>query len=148
MFAGEKPRGSTVVLQRFACCLYMSSSLAIVLECDMSRRCSWHCEADRNQKALQVAKLSELNAQLLMDEQFSRSEALEQETARLKRELAEAEAQCVICRDAKPSKAFVPCGHVCVCIACWDGLVQSGSGRSLACPKCRREVQFSFPVFI
>ena len=51
-------------------------------------------------------------------------------------------------QDAKPSKAFVPCGHACVCIACWNGLVQSGSGRSSACPNCRREVQFSFPVFI
>ena len=115
----------------------------------MSSRYLQHGEADRNQKALQVAKVSELNLQLLMDEQFSRNEALEKETARLKRELAEAEAQCVICRDAKPSAAFVPCGHVCVCASCWDGFKQKGSGKSsLACPTCRREVQFSFSVFI
>ena len=69
--------------------------------------------------------MSELNAQLMMEDQFSLNEALVNETARLKRELAEAEAQCVICRDAKPSKAFVPCGHVCVCSSCWDGFVQT-----------------------
>ena len=92
--------------------------------------------------------MSELNAQLMMEDQFSLNEALVNETARLKRELAEAEAQCVICRDAKPSKAFVPCGHVCVCSSCWDGFGQTASGKPSVCPTCRREVEFSFSVFI
>ena len=78
-------------------------------------------------------------------EQLAVNEVLLKETARLRRELVEAEARCVICWDAKPSLAFVPCGHVCVCSSCWGGFERNGGCR---CPKCRQDVQFSFLVFI
>ena len=79
----------------------------------------------------------------IINEQLAVNEALLQETTRLKREVTQ--ALCVVCQDAKPSKAFVPCGHVCVCSSCWDSLARNGDGR---CPNCRRDVQFSFSVFI
>ena len=90
----------------------------------------------------------EQNSQQLIREQLEVNDILVQETAHLKRKFTEAregtEAQCVICRDAKPSQAFVPCGHVCACSACWDVFAQTG-GRK--CPNCRRDVEFSFSHF-
>ncbi|CAL1170155.1 unnamed protein product [Cladocopium goreaui] len=98
---------------------------------------------------LEAAKVVEQNSHHLISEQLAVNETLLQEAARLKLELkalneVETSAQCVICRDAKPSRAFVPCGHVCVCSSCWDEFDRN-SGR---CPKCRRDIQFSFSVFI
>lgn len=92
---------------------------------------------------LETAKVMEQNSKQVISEQLAVNESLLHETARLKRELneavnmAEASAQCVICRDAKPSKAFVPCGHVCVCSSCWDEFTRSSGSK---CPKCRREI--------
>eukprot|EP00435_Cladocopium_sp_Y103_P011879 s553_g3.t1 len=83
-----------------------------------------------------------MNSHQLISEQLALNEALLTETARLKRTLAEARAQCVICQDAKPSQAFVPCGHVCVCLSCWDRLAQNGG----KCPNCRQNIEFSFSV--
>jgi hypothetical protein len=104
------------------------------------------CEAEHK---LEAAKVVEQNSHHLISEQLAVNETLLQEAARLKLELkalneVETSAQCVICRDAKPSRAFVPCGHVCVCSSCWDEFDRN-SGR---CPKCRRDIQFSFSVFI
>ena len=86
------------------------------------------CEVD---KKLEAAKLAEENSYQLVSEQLGVIENLLQETARLKRELVEAGAQCVICRDSKPSRAFVPCGHVCLCSSCWDSFERNGGGRCL-----------------
>ena len=98
---------------------------------------------------LKAAKVMEQNSQQLISEQLAVNTTLLQETARLKQKLGEAaeaaQAPCVICRDAAPSRAFVPCGHVCLCSSCWARFEQNGGGR---CPKCRQDVQFSFPVFI
>eukprot|EP00435_Cladocopium_sp_Y103_P068221 s526_g31.t1 len=97
-------------------------------------------------EADQKLEAAKQNSNQFISEQLAVNETLLDETARLKQKLTEAaEAQCVICRDAKPSRAFVPCGHVCVCISCWDGFARNGGQR---CPNCRRDVQFSFPVFI
>ena len=41
--------------------------------------------------------------------------------------------QCVVCFDARRDCAFTPCGHLCVCMACADGME--------ACPLCRATVQ-------
>ena len=100
------------------------------------------CEVDEK---LEAAKLVEENSYRLVSEQLVVNEALLKETARLKQELVEAGAQCVICQDAKPSRAFVPCGHVCLCSSCWEDFARNGDGR---CPNCRQDVQFSFSVFI
>lgn len=97
------------------------------------------------ESACQQVKGVEQNSELLISEQLAVNEVLHKETARLKRELRE--AQCVICLNAKPSKAFIPCGHVCVCASCWDGFAQNG-GSQLACPACRRAVDFAHTVFI
>eukprot|EP00438_Fugacium_kawagutii_P032303 Skav208261 [mRNA] locus=scaffold188:51880:52575:+ [translate_table: standard] len=78
-------------------------------------------------------------------EQLQINQALVQETDRLNRELA-SQIKCVICRDSTPSKAFQPCGHVCVCGPCWDTFKQREQG--MVCPTCRGCVQFVFSVYI
>ena len=50
------------------------------------------------------------NYQVLLTEQLEENETLAEQISCLKRE--QSMLPCVICRDAKPSKAFVPCGHV------------------------------------
>lgn len=68
-------------------------------------------QADLQMKAAQhQAEMVKQNSELVISEQLAVNEALLKETARLKQELIP--AQCVICRDAKPSMAFFPCGHV------------------------------------
>eukprot|EP00438_Fugacium_kawagutii_P011093 Skav218151 [mRNA] locus=scaffold2428:47235:53376:- [translate_table: standard] len=97
----------------------------------------------------------EVNEQLLK-EAARLNEQLEKETARLNEQLLKEraqlkresrEAQCVICQDAKPSKAFVPCGHVCICASCWPDFVRN-SGGQLLCPTCRQGVKFAHNVFL
>eukprot|EP00438_Fugacium_kawagutii_P011092 Skav218150 [mRNA] locus=scaffold2428:30090:32236:- [translate_table: standard] len=101
-----------------------------------------HCEADQKRK---VAKIEE-NSQLI-SEQMEVVEVLLKETTRLKQELAEASSKCVICREEKPSRAFVPCGHVCVCASCWPDFVRN-SGEQLLCPTCRQGVNFAHDVYL
>lgn len=86
---------------------------------------------------------------MLISEQLAKNEVLVKDNARLQRELTEIqrESLCLICRDSKKSEAFVPCGHVCVCKACYDRLAGQRAG-SVICPTCRREVCFTMRVYV
>jgi hypothetical protein len=46
---------------------------------------------------------------------------------------------CVVCMDAGPTHALVPCGHQCVCATC--------SAALRACPLCRGAVASAVRVF-
>ena len=76
-------------------------------------------------------------------------ENLERETAisaGLRVELSKREVlECVVCRDARPSKALLPCGHVCLCAACCQ---RSQDSTMLACPMCRQPAKFIVDVFL
>jgi hypothetical protein len=48
---------------------------------------------------------------------------------------------CVICWDAKPDCALVPCGH-CFCRSCGPGLV------SKACPTCNKACDGVLMLFV
>eukprot|EP00966_Prymnesium_polylepis_P138503 3200250-Prymnesium_polylepis.1 len=54
---------------------------------------------------------------------------------------------CVVCMedDARPTHAFVPCGHQCVCKACSELITgHSGNGR---CPYCRASCFMAMAIF-
>ena len=85
-----------------------ATSLQICLQKETAIR-----EMQANQK-LEEAKVMEETSNQLIREQLEVNEILVKETVRLKQKVAEAaEAQCLICREAKPSKAFVPAMFVC-----------------------------------
>lgn len=44
-------------------------------------------------------------------------------------------SKCVVCKRAEFERAFVPCGHACVCKGCADAIMADGSTK--ACPTCR-----------
>lgn len=48
--------------------------------------------------------------------------------------------QCVVCMERPKNQFFQPCGHVCCCQVCREGLRQ--------CPLCRAEIQQSFQAFL
>ena len=52
---------------------------------------------------------------------------------RIRPELCYASETCVICLDGPPSRALLPCRHLCMCDTC-------GSMQQL-CPVCRRQVE-------
>ena len=69
-------------------------------------------------QSIEVAAAIEHDSRMLINkinESVAMNEVLAKDNARLKGELTQtqSELQCVICRDAKKSEAFVPCGHVC-----------------------------------
>ena len=54
-------------------------------------------------------------------------------------------AECVICRDAQNTHAFVPCGHQCVCATCSESV--TGRGGNGLCPICRVPCFMAMPIF-
>jgi len=52
-------------------------------------------------------------------------------------------SECVICLDPKPTCASVPCGHMCVCVACQP----RATGKIFNCPVCREDVAMFMRVF-
>ncbi|KAG5190383.1 hypothetical protein JKP88DRAFT_243076 [Tribonema minus] len=42
---------------------------------------------------------------------------------------------CVVCIDAEPSTAYIPCGHLCACAACAAATMDAWRG-SRRCPVC------------
>lgn len=46
-------------------------------------------------------------------------------------------SECVVCMDAQRSAAAVPCGHMCACYECLQGIHAAGQG----CPVCRQPIQ-------
>ena len=56
--------------------------------------------------------------------------------------MASAEDECVVCMEAPPTHASVPCGHRCICAGC-----VSRAGLELQCPICRASVQMFMRVF-
>ena len=86
---------------------------------------------------------------MLISEQLAKNEVLVKDNARLQSELTEIQGEsfCVVCRDATKSEAFVPCGHICVCEACYDRVARERAG-SFICPTCRREVCFAVRVYV
>jgi len=59
----------------------------------------------------------------------------------------DAQSGCVICLDAPPELACVPCGHVCLCSACAQALTLTDSFR-FKCPVCRIKVQCTMRVYL
>ena len=104
-------------------------------------------------QSIEVAAAIEHDSGMLINkinESVAMNEVLAKDNARLKGELTQtqSELQCMICRDAKKSEAFVPCGHVCMCRACYDHLARVSGANSVVCPKCREEVRFTMRVFL
>jgi hypothetical protein len=54
---------------------------------------------------------------------------------------------CVICADAKKTMVFVPCGHMCVCMGCADGLKQQHGIDNVLCPMCRAKSTIIIKMF-
>ena len=54
---------------------------------------------------------------------------------------------CVVCLDAPPALACVPCGHVCLCDACGQALAARAAAR-FKCPVCRLKVQCTMRVYL
>jgi len=54
---------------------------------------------------------------------------------------------CVICLDAPPELACVPCGHVCLCSGCARALTLNDSFR-FKCPVCRTKVQCTMRIYL
>ena len=52
--------------------------------------------------------------------------------------------ECCICLDRGKSHAFLPCGHLCVCMDC-ASFVTAMRG---SCPICRRDVQVGVHIFV
>ena len=50
------------------------------------------------------------------------------------------EAECVACMDRPPSKVLVPCGHLCLCAACFETLEEQSRCERVRCPLCRQHV--------
>jgi hypothetical protein len=46
-------------------------------------------------------------------------------------------AECVVCLESTPHYVFVPCGHHCVCLGCYDKLTQSNYTN---CVMCRSKI--------
>ena len=57
---------------------------------------------------------------------------------------SDADSQCVVCLDAPKQYAFVPCGHVCVCVACSEDIMTRGRG---CCPCCRADAMMVMRVY-
>ena len=51
---------------------------------------------------------------------------------------------CVVCLDAEPQLAVIPCGHYCLCQSCWE---QLGSGQQNTCVVCRGPVQDMLRIY-
>jgi hypothetical protein len=51
---------------------------------------------------------------------------------------------CVVCLDIQCSHAFVPCGHLCVCLSCADMVMENDSKE---CPMCRATSQSVMRVY-
>lgn len=49
------------------------------------------------------------------------------------------ENECVVCMDKKCGLIFMPCGHVCCCVACGEGM--------LSCPLCRQDITQQVQLF-
>ena len=47
---------------------------------------------------------------------------------------------CIICKDRKANRLFLPCAHLNVCNICVDGV-------SYHCPKCKRLIQGIVAVY-
>ena len=58
---------------------------------------------------------------------------------------ASVQTTCIVCRDAPPVIALLPCGHRCCCADCAHALRGRGSGR---CPICRAAVQNSCRIYV
>lgn len=54
---------------------------------------------------------------------------------------------CVICQTEPAEMAVVPCGHVCLCIACSDACMSGQSG-SRHCPLCRGNIRSMLKLYM
>jgi hypothetical protein len=51
--------------------------------------------------------------------------------------------QCVVCMDAAPTHAAVPCGHQCMCAPCAAAM----RVMSMSCPMCRAPVTLAMRIY-
>jgi len=65
------------------------------------------------------------------------------EVARMTRKCEEMEEErtCLVCQDNRVNVAFIPCGHLCCCLAC------SLQSALTSCPVCRMKIQKRQKIF-
>lgn len=54
----------------------------------------------------------------------------------------EAEKECLVCLTEEKNTVIMPCGHMCVCLDCGNGLVKAKH----TCPICRGNIQSLIPM--
>jgi hypothetical protein len=77
-------------------------------------------------------------------------------TAAVERDLAEAIAEqsnqgvprteCIVCMAASVSTVLIPCGHLCLCVACAESMKKNV--KVMQCPLCRVPVERTHRVFL
>eukprot|EP00767_Chilomastix_cuspidata_P002537 gnl/Chilomastix_cuspidata/2661.p2 GENE.gnl/Chilomastix_cuspidata/2661~~gnl/Chilomastix_cuspidata/2661.p2 ORF type:complete len:240 (+),score=68.30 gnl/Chilomastix_cuspidata/2661:39-722(+) len=50
------------------------------------------------------------------------------------------EPECIVCMCEEKDAVFIPCGHFCTCMGCYEELVRT-SGFGAKCPICRQAIQ-------
>jgi len=53
--------------------------------------------------------------------------------------------ECIVCMDAAPTHAFIPCGHRCVCLACSETIMSTSPRR---CPVCRADATMAVLIYV
>jgi hypothetical protein len=86
------------------------------------------------------------SAQLLQVLQAPDAEARREPaaSAQLLQTADKSSAECCVCMEGRKSHSFVPCGHLCVCSGCADGIMSA----SKECPMCRQVSMLCMRVFI
>ena len=55
--------------------------------------------------------------------------------------------ECLVCLNASVNAVLVPCGHLCLCVACAN-LLQSNTKTAFSCPLCRMQVANIHRVYL
>jgi len=71
-----------------------------------------------------------------------RAETAEQQLSQLPQ--TDAANECIVCFNPPKTHVLVPCGHLCVCVACAEHIVKG----SRECPQCRSLVTHTYKVFL
>ena len=95
-------------------------------------------ETEIQKKDEEVGQLKVQLATALAD-----AEASSREASKRAREQGQSK-ECVICMHESRSHILIPCGHMCVCSSCAEGLKKA---RSRDCPICRKKIRQIVQVF-
>ena len=76
------------------------------------------------------------------EEELKHAEVLKQQS-----EGSLPKTECIVCLNAQVSTVLIPCGHLCLCVACGE-LLQKSKPESTNCPLCREPVKQMHRVFL